>query len=85
MDNSKIKPIHQKQYQSTLIELLSRNKGGKLKSRTRVQNCKGNESTFFNTIGGTTINRTGNFLKGNFRVTAGDSKAENLAYQMDRI
>ncbi|MGL5751652.1 MAG: phage capsid protein [Paraclostridium sp.] len=85
MDNSKIKPIHQKQYQSTLIELLSRNKGGKLKSRTRVQNCKGNESTFFNTIGGTTINRTGNFLKGNFRVTDGASKAENLAYQMDRI
>ncbi|MGL5798440.1 MAG: phage capsid protein [Cetobacterium sp.] len=85
MENSKIKPIHQKQYQSTLIELLSRNKGGKLKSRTRVQNCKGNESTFFNTIGGTTINRTGDFLEGNFTLVDGSKTAENLGYQMDRI
>ncbi|MGL4999548.1 MAG: hypothetical protein ACRC5T_11315 [Cetobacterium sp.] len=87
MTNAKITPVHQKQYQSSVITLLARNKGGKLKQRCQTQNCKGNESTFFNTVGGTTISRTGNFLAGNFTdATSGAVKgAENVSYQLQRI
>lgn len=87
MADAKLNPSFQKKYQQSVIELLARNKGGKLKSRARVQNCKGNESTYFNTIGGTQISRTGDFLKGNFLAASGTSinGAENHTYQLAKI
>lgn len=79
--------IYQKQYQDSVVELLSRNKGRKLRDRCRVQNCKGSESTFFNTVGGTQISRTGNFLKGNFTDTSSGAVvgAENVDYTLQKI
>lgn len=70
--DNRLLEAHNKQYQSTVVELLARNKGGYLKRKTKHQNCKGNESTFFNTVGGIIVNRTGNFADGNFTEVSGN-------------
>lgn len=76
--DTRIKDVHRKQYQNSVIELMSNNAGGKLRKYCIVQNCKGNTSTIFNTVEGTAINRTGDFEQGRFvGGTNGNQETEN--------
>lgn len=76
--DTRIKDVHRKQYQNSVIELMSNNAGGKLRKYCVVQNCKGNTSTIFNTVEGTAINRTGDFEQGRFvGGTNGNQETEN--------
>lgn len=82
--DARILPVHRKQYQDSVIELMSINTGGKLREWCVIQNCKGNTSTIFNTLEGTEISRTGEFNEGRF-VTSDNKESENNAFQFNTI
>lgn len=83
--DSRISPVHRKQYQDSVIELMSVNYGGKLREWCIVQNCEGNSSTIFNTIEGTAISRTGDFEEGRFVGGTGNQETENVDFQFGTI
>lgn len=84
--DARILPIHRKQYQNSVIELMSNNSGGKLRKYCIVQNCKGNTSTIFNTVEGTEINRTGDFEQGRFvGGTNGNQETENNDFKFGTV
>ena len=82
--DARITPIHRKQYQDSVIELMSINTGGQLRDWCIVQNCQGNTSTIFNTLEGTEISRTGDFNEGRF-VTGENKESENNDFQFNTI
>ncbi len=84
--DARILPIHRKQYQNSVIELMSNNSGGKLRKYCIVQNCRGNTSTIFNTVEGTEINRTGDFEQGRFvGGTNGNQETENNDFKFGTV
>lgn len=82
--DARILPVHRKEYQNSVIELMSNNFGGKLRKWCVVQNCKGNTSTIFNTVEGTEINRTGDFNQGRF-VNGQNQETENNNFQFGTV
>ena len=83
--DARILPVHRKEYQNSVIELMSNNYGGKLRKWCIVQNCKGNTSTIFNTVEGTEINRTGDFNKGRFVGGTGNQETENNDFKFGTV